>query len=111
MGGLAALALVWIWGPRSGKYTADGLPTAIPAHNAVFVLFGCLLAWAGWLGLNISGATLLSGIDPRKAGLIGINTTLAGGSAALMTAVITRVASAVRTRRSPLTDGSPDRLP
>jgi Amt family ammonium transporter len=43
------------------------------------------------VGLNISGAVLLSGIDPRKAGLIGINTTLAGGSAALMTAVITRV--------------------
>jgi Amt family ammonium transporter len=91
VGGLAALALVWILGPRRGKYTADGLPTAIPAHNAVFVLFGCLLAWAGWLGLNLSGAVLLSGIDPRKAGLIGINTTLAGGSAALMTAVITRV--------------------
>jgi Amt family ammonium transporter len=91
VGGLAALALVWILGPRRGKYTADGLPTAIPAHNAVFVLFGCLLAWAGWVGLNISGAVLLSGIDPRKAGLIGINTTLAGGSAALMTAVITRV--------------------
>jgi Amt family ammonium transporter len=91
VGGLTALALVWILGPRRGKYTADGMPTAIPAHNAVFVLFGCLLAWAGWLGLNISGAVLLTGLDARTAGLIGINTTLAGGSAALMTAIVTRV--------------------
>jgi Amt family ammonium transporter len=91
VGGLTALALVWILGPRRGKYTADGMPTAIPAHNAVFVLFGCLLAWAGWLGLNISGAVLLNGVDPRSAGLIGINTTLAGGSAALMTAIVTRI--------------------
>jgi Amt family ammonium transporter len=91
VGGLTALALVWILGPRRGKYTADGLPTAIPAHNAVFVVFGCLLAWAGWLGLNISGAMLLSGLDPRSAGLIGINTTLSGGAAGLMTAIVTRV--------------------
>jgi ammonium transporter, Amt family len=91
VGGLTALALVWILGPRRSKYTADGMPTAIPAHNAVFVLFGSILAWAGWIGLNISGAVLLNGIDARAAGLIGVNTTLAGGSAALMTAIVTRL--------------------
>jgi Amt family ammonium transporter len=91
VGGVTALALVWILGPRRGKYTADGMPTAIPAHNAVFVLFGCLLAWAGWMGLNIAGAVLFSGMDPRRAGLVSINTTLTAGSAALMTAIVTRV--------------------
>lgn len=90
VGGLTALALVWIMGPRRGKFTADGMPTAIPAHNAVFVLFGCLLTWAGWLGLNLAGSVLLSGTEPRSFGLIGINTTLAAGSAALMTAIVTR---------------------
>jgi len=30
-------------------------------------------------------------MDPRRAGLVGINTTLAAGSAALMTAIVTRV--------------------
>jgi len=34
---------------------------------------------------------LLSGVDPRSVGLIGINTSLAGSSAALMTAIVTRV--------------------
>src|SRR5579864_1563526 len=91
LGGLTALAMGWLLGPRRGKYTGDGLPTAIPGHNAVFVLFGCLLAWIGWLGLNSAGAILFTGVAPLATVLIGVNTTLAAGSAALMTAVITRV--------------------
>ena len=91
VGGLTALAMAWILGPRRGKYTIDGMPTAIPGHNAVLVLFGCLLALAGWLGLNSAGAILFTGVAPLATVLIGVNTTLAAGSAALMTAVITRV--------------------
>jgi ammonium transporter, Amt family len=90
-GGLTALAMVWILGPRRGKYTSDGLPTAIPAHHAVFVIFGCLLAWAGWMGINAAGAELIFGLDVRRIGLIGINTTLAAAAAALMTAIVTRL--------------------
>ncbi len=91
VGGLTALAMVWILGPRRGKYSADGLPMAMPAHHAVFALFGCLLAWAGWVGLNTAGALLIGAIDPGRLGLVGINTTLAAGSAALMTAIVTRI--------------------
>ena len=77
LGGLTALSMAWILGPRRGKYTHDGMPTAIPGHNAVFVLLGCLLAWVGWVGLNAAGAILLSGIDPRRVGLVAVNTTFA----------------------------------
>ena len=91
VGGLTALALVWILGPRRGKYTSEGMPIAIPGHNAIFVLFGCLLAWAGWIGLNCAGALLFSGIDPRRAPLIAVNTTLAAGAAAGAAAVLTRI--------------------
>ncbi len=91
VGGLTALAMVWILGPRRGKYTSDGMPTAIPGHNAVFVILGSLLAWAGWLGLNTAGAILFTGTAPGRAVLVGVNTTLAAGSAALVTAVVTRV--------------------
>jgi Amt family ammonium transporter len=91
LGGLTALTVVWILGPRRGKYTAEGMPTAIPAHNAVFVLFGCLLAWAGWLGLNVSGSLLFGGVDPGRAVLVAVNTSLGAGSAALTTAIATRV--------------------
>src|SRR5215469_933579 len=89
-GGLTALGMAWILGPRRGKYTADGIPTAIPGHNAVLVILGCLLAWAGWLGLNSAGAILFTGIAPGRATLIAVNTTLAAGSAALVAAVVTR---------------------
>src|SRR5438874_6850750 len=50
LGGLAALAVAWILGPRRGKYSAEGMPAAIPGHNAVVILFGCLVALVGWLG-------------------------------------------------------------
>jgi Amt family ammonium transporter len=90
-GGLTALVMVWLLGPRRGKYTNEGMPTAVPGHNAIFVLFGCLLLWVGWLGLNTASAILFSGVDPRRAPLIAVNTTLGAGAAALATVVVTRV--------------------
>jgi Amt family ammonium transporter len=91
VGGLTALVMVWLLGPRRGKYTSEGIPTAIPGHNAVLVLFGCLLAWIGWTGLNSAGAILFSGVDPRQFPLIAVNTTLGAGSSALAAAVVTLV--------------------
>src|SRR5204863_490490 len=58
VGGLTALSIAWILGPRRGKYSAQGMQAAIPAHNTVFVLFGCVLALLGWSGLNPHGALL-----------------------------------------------------
>ena len=90
-GGLTALAIAWILGPRQGKYPPKGMPAAIPAHNQVFVLFGCMLAWLGWLGLNSAGAMLYLSIPPEGAVLVVINTTFAAAAAALTTAVTTRI--------------------
>lgn len=91
LGGLTALSIAWILGPRRGKYTPEGMPTAIPGHNAVFVLFGCLLALLGWLGLNAAGAILFTGTEPARVVLIAVNTTLAAGAAALTAAATTRI--------------------
>ena len=91
LGGLTALAMIWLLGPRRGKYTSDGVPMAIPGHNAVFVLFGCLLAWIGWIGLNGAGAILFSGVDPRRLPLIAVNTTIGAGASALATAAVTQI--------------------
>jgi Amt family ammonium transporter len=90
VGGLTALAIAWILGPRKGKYSPNSLPTAIPGHNAVYVLFGCLLALVGWLGLNSAGAILFTGAEPSRVPMIAINTILAAASAALSAVVITR---------------------
>src|SRR5437879_2798383 len=91
VGGLSALAITRILGPRRGKYPAQGMPAAIPGHNAAFVLFGCFLAWMGWLGLNCAGAILFTGVESDRATLIVVNTTLAAGVSMLTAGLITRV--------------------
>jgi Amt family ammonium transporter len=90
-GGLTALSIAWLLGPRRGKYSESGMPVAIPAHNAVFVLFGCMLAWAGWLGLNAAGAMLYTEIPPERSVLVLLNTTLTACAAALTAAAVTRI--------------------
>ncbi len=90
LGGMTALATAWILRPRRGKFTADGMPTAIPGHNAVFVLGGCLLILAGWLGLNTAGALLFAGVGVDGLPLVAINTLLFPASALLASALITR---------------------
>lgn len=91
VGGLTALSIAWLLGPRLGKYPPKGMPAAIPAHNQVFVLFGCMLLWVGWLGLNSAGAMLYTGMRPEGAVLVVLNTTFAAAAAALTAAVVTRV--------------------
>lgn len=90
VGGLAALSAAWILGPRRGKYASGGMTAAIPGHNAVYVLFGCFLALAGWLGLNTACAILFAGAGLARAPLIAVNTLLAAGAGASAAALITR---------------------
>ena len=89
VGGLTALAIAWILGPRRGKYQPQGMPAAMPAHNAAFVLFGCFLVWLGYLGLDCAGAILFTGIEANRISVIPVNVTLAAGSALLAAAAIT----------------------
>ena len=63
-GGITALAVTWVLGPRRGKYTSERMPMAIPGHNAVLVLLGCFLVWLGWIGLDSAG---VFGGDVRDA--------------------------------------------
>lgn len=91
VGGLTALSATWILGPRRGKYAADGMAPAIPGHNSVLVLFGCMLALVGWIGINAAGAILFTGGAPPEAALIAINTVLAASTSALAAAMVTKV--------------------
>ena len=90
-GGLTALSLAWILGPRRGKFTPDRMPLAIPGHNSVYVLFGCLLCWVGWIGLNSAGAMLYTGADAGRVVLVTVNATLGAASSALAVAGVTRL--------------------
>jgi Amt family ammonium transporter len=90
VGGLTALSMVWLLGPRRGKYNLEGLPAALPGHNQVLVLFGCLLALVGWMGLNSAGSILFAGIPPGRTVLVAVNTLLSAAGAVLAAAAITR---------------------
>ena len=90
-GGLTALSIAWLLGPRQGKYLSNGMPAAIPAHNGVYVVFGSLLAWIGWLGLNSAGAMLYAGSPAENSVLVAINTTFSAMTAALIAAAMTKI--------------------
>ncbi len=91
VGGLTALSIAWILGPRRGKYSREGMPAAIPGHNAVYVTFGCFLSLIGWIGLNDAGAILLANVDAGNVVLIAVNTILCAVSAGLTAAIVTKL--------------------
>ena len=62
-----------------------------PGHNAVLVLFGCMLAFVGFLGLNSAGAVLFAGQTPAQTVLVDVNTTLCAAAAGLAALAVTKV--------------------
>jgi Amt family ammonium transporter len=79
-GGVIALFLAYLIGPRHGKYNKDGSINALPAHNVPMAIVGTFILAFGWFGFN-SGSTL-SGNDLRIA-VVAVNTMLAGSAGAL----------------------------
>jgi Amt family ammonium transporter len=90
LGGLSALAVVWIAGPRRGKFPKEGLSTAMPGHNAVYVLFGCFVALVGWLAWNAAGAILWLQAPLASLPVTALNTILAACAALTATFAVTR---------------------
>ena len=83
LGGVTALSIVWILGARRGKFTPEGIPTAMPGHNAVIVLFGCMLALTGWLGLNAAGAMVFAHTGVSALVAVVTNTVVTASAAAV----------------------------
>jgi len=80
VGGLTALALSMIIGPRIGKYTRDGKPNAIPGHDIVLVLTGCFILAFGWFGFNPGSTLAASGNGALRISSVAVNTMLAGAT-------------------------------
>ena len=78
VGGITALALSMILGPRLGKYNRDGSPNAIPGHDIMIVLTGCFILAFGWFGFNPGSTLAASGNGALRIGSIAVNTMLAG---------------------------------
>jgi len=91
LGGLSALAVVWIAGPRKGKFPQEGLSTAMPGHNVVYVLLGCLIALVGWLAWNMAGSLLWLNAAPGLLVVTAVNTLLSAAAALVATFSVTRI--------------------
>ncbi len=84
VGGWAAVAGVFLLGPRLGKYV-NGRIHPIPGHSLPLAAAGMFLLWFGWFGFN--GGSVLSA-DPGLVSLVFVTTSIAA-SAGIMAAMIT----------------------
>jgi Amt family ammonium transporter len=87
-GGVIALVLAKLLGPRIGKYSADGRINPIAPHNIPQVMTGTFILAFGWFGFN-AGSTL-AGTDTQLA-VAALNTMLASASGAFAAYLFTRV--------------------
>jgi len=91
VGGLMALSVAWILRPRRGKYTEDAMATAIPGHNIVLVLFGCIVALVGWIALDSAASMLFYGVPAAQIVGVIINAALSAGAGCLAAFLTTQI--------------------
>ncbi|HJW98968.1 MAG TPA: ammonium transporter, partial [Terriglobales bacterium] len=78
VGGLSALAVALIVGPRIGKFNRDGSSNAILGHDISAVLIGCFILAFGWFGFNPGSTLGASANGNLRIGSVAVNTMLAG---------------------------------
>jgi len=78
VGGVTALAVALIIGPRIGKFNRDGSGNAIIGHDISAVLIGCFILAFGWFGFNPGSTLGASGAGCLRIGSVAVNTMLAG---------------------------------
>ncbi len=78
VGGVTALAVALIVGPRIGKFNRDGSSNAIIGHDISAVLIGCFILAFGWFGFNPGSTLGASANGNLRIGSIAVNTMLAG---------------------------------
>ena len=78
VGGLTALAVALIVGPRIGKFNRDGSSNPIIGHDISAVLIGCFILAFGWFGFNPGSTLGASAAGCLRIGSIAVNTMLAG---------------------------------
>ena len=90
IGGMTALALVWMMGARHAKYNESGIPAAVPGHDAVLVVSGAFVALIGWMGLNCAGSILYSKTSLEHLVPVVLNTILCAAGGGVAVAVLTK---------------------
>ncbi len=80
VGGVTALVLGMIIGPRIGKFTREGKPNPLAGHDITLVLTGCFILAFGWFGFNPGSTLAASGNGALRIGSVAVNTMLAGAT-------------------------------
>src|SRR5271154_4369329 len=78
VGGITALAVCLIVGPRIGKFNRDGSSNPIIGHDISAVLIGCFILAFGWFGFNPGSTLGASAAGNLRIGTIAVDTMLAG---------------------------------
>jgi len=78
VGGLTALAVAMMIGPRIGKFNRDGSSNPIIGHDISAVLIGCFILAFGWFGFNPGSTLGASANGNLRIGSVAVNTMLAG---------------------------------
>ena len=78
VGGVTALAMGILLGPRLGKYERSGKANVILGHDIVLVLLGCFILAFGWFGFNPGSTLAASGNGALRIGSVAVDTMLAG---------------------------------
>ena len=84
IGGWAALTGTLFLGARLGRFNHDGSANPMKAHNLSIATLGAMILYLGWFGFN-AGSTMAA--DGRAIAHI-CATTMLGGAAGMMTALI-----------------------
>ena len=83
VGGWAALAILFIIGPRKGRFLESGEVQRVQGANIPLATLGVVLLWVGWFGFN-GGSTL--SLSEATIGIIA--NTIMAGSAGLVGALL-----------------------
>src|SRR5487761_270316 len=78
VGGITALAVCLIVGPRIGKFNRDGSSNPIIGHDISAVMIGCFILAFGWFGFNPGSTLGASAAGCLRIGSVAVNTMLAG---------------------------------
>ncbi len=87
-GAAAALSGVLLLGARTGKYTADGKPKAIPGANLPLATLGTFILWMGWFGFNGGSVLATSSVENANAVAVVFMNTNAAAAGGLIAALL-----------------------